>query len=172
MGDFSKFSHILECHVIYEPILFVQIIFKSGTKVLVNRQNFEWNKSSFSEEFKATTSASEFITVWQRITTVDSRTQQSVRRSESSSPESSQASSSHSTQSTVSVDSEVVPPASKRLCLERPSTVTTGSADHGQSPLHLNPIDDVILSKRMGMLYLTNYMAVSCFMYRIVSIAC
>lgn len=119
--------------------------------MLVNRKNFEWNKSSFSEEFKSSTNASEFISIWQQITRLDSRTQQSVCHSETSSLESSQASSSHSTQHS---DSEVVPPAAKRMCPERSSTIATAATvDHSQSTFHPNPIDDAILSKRMGMLY-------------------
>jgi len=124
--------------------------------VLVNCQNFEWNKSFFSEEFKTTTNASEFIKIWQQITQLDSRTQQSVYCTETSSPESSQASSSHSTQHSVNPDAEVIPPAPKRVCTERPSasaaSVTT--VDQGQSAVHPNPIDDVILSKRIVMLYM------------------
>ena len=119
--------------------------------MLVNRQNFEWNKNSFSEEFKTTINASEFINIWQRITRLDSRTQQSVYRTETSSPESSQASSSHST---LNSDSEVIPPAPKRVCTERPSASAASATivDQSQSAIHPNPIDDMMLSKRIGML--------------------
>jgi len=47
------------------------VTFKSGYKLIQNRQNFEWNKTAFCEEFTNTITAGEFINVWNRITKVD-----------------------------------------------------------------------------------------------------
>jgi len=52
--------------------ILMQITFVSRYSLLLNRQNFEWNKSKFSEQFKASTNAIEFISLWQQLTTFNS----------------------------------------------------------------------------------------------------
>lgn len=39
-------------------------------KLVLNQANFDWNQSEFSTRFKSATNASEFITIWQKITEV------------------------------------------------------------------------------------------------------
>lgn len=48
----------------------LQVLFESD-KGIVNRNNFEWNKNSFSREFKSTTNASEFVDKFRTLTTFD-----------------------------------------------------------------------------------------------------
>lgn len=134
-----------------------QVTFTCGTKAILNRQNFEWNKSLFSEEFKNSSNASEFISVWQRTTKLDARKQQAIPISEamlSNSPESSQTSSSgHSSiiqhGSHIDAESPNVQPAPKRICTH--SERSSGNSSFDQMQVHSNPIDDTILSKRIGM---------------------
>ena len=45
--------------------------FVSGCSLILNRQNFEWNKSKFSEQFKASSNASKFMSILHELTTFD-----------------------------------------------------------------------------------------------------
>ena len=93
---------------------------------------------------------------------MDTRKQQAVPNSETvlsnDSPELSQASSSgHSTSTQhtgLNTDSEspTVHPASKRICIQ------SERSSANQLQVHSNPIDDTILSKRIGKQFLLNYM--------------
>ena len=59
----------MEAKVTY--CLHIQVTFQSGYTVLLNRQNFEWNRSPFSKQFKNTTTAGKFIATWNRVAVLD-----------------------------------------------------------------------------------------------------
>ena len=40
----------------------------SGHKTILNREDFEWNRTPFSRSFRTAMSALEFATVWDRVT--------------------------------------------------------------------------------------------------------
>lgn len=124
--------------------------FKSGYKIILNRNNFEWNKSSFSEEFKTTATAGEFISVWNRVTKLDLHRNYAMAIIDTCSQND------HDTMPTSCSSSQgsVVAPSKHSLSdadnsLPAPKRPSSSSAkDHTNQ--HANPIDDSILSKRIG----------------------
>ena len=109
----------------------------------MNRQNFEWNKSPFSQEFKGTKTAGEFISIWNQVTNLDTQRDFAMPVTDaynqtnaglSTSCSSSQGSTTASKHPlSDSMDNSLPAP-------KRPNTVNQ----------HANPIDDSILSKRIG----------------------
>ena len=136
----------------------IQISFQSGYKVVLNRQNFEWNKSSFSEQFKTTTTAGEFITIWNNVTIMDQHRQlvfpiahgetQDVSLPGVSSSQSSASSSCAGTTHSLSDTDNSLQPASKRAAYSNHTSTCTSSQQHA------NPIDDAIHSKRIGKVHI------------------
>lgn len=136
------------CHLIYRLLYMLQVTFKSGYKIVLNRQNFEWNKSSFSEEFKATKTAGEFISVWNKVTKLDMYRGVAMPIIDSCSQNDAMSTSCSSSQGSAVApskhplsDGDNSLPASKR-----PSS--SSAKDHTNQ--HAHPIDDSILSKRIG----------------------
>ena len=124
--------------------------FVSGYSLILNRQNFEWNKSKFSEQFKASSDASEFISIWQELTfdngnkavLKDTVLTPPVNSPTSTSDQANPNSSARAKRSlSASTDSSDLLPPPKR-------TVTTPS---GNKQAHPSAIDNTILSKRLGM---------------------
>ena len=140
-------------HEPYACIMFVciQVSFQSGFKVILSRQNFEWNKSSFSEQFKSTTTAGEFITIWNRVTIMDQQRQlaipigetQDVSLTSAGSSQSSTSSCAGTTHSLSDVDNSLQPASKRATYSNHTSTCASGQQ-------HANPIDDAIHSKRIG----------------------
>lgn len=139
-----------------------QVTFTCGSKIILNRQNFEWNKSPFNEEFRNSSNASEFISIWQNTTNLDARKQQAVPVDEVVLP----SSESSQTSSCVHGDNSESPsiqPASKRMCIQ--AERSSGNSSLDQTQIHSNPIDDAILSKRIGkqFLMLCSEIIIACF---------
>ena len=137
--------------------------FVSGYSLLLNRQNFEWNKSKFSEQFKAATVATEFISLWQELTTFDSTGKavpKEVLTLPISSPTStedqayptSSAGAKHSL-STSTDSSDLQSPTPKR------AATTHSGSNHKQA--YSSPIDNTIHSKRIGM-FVHNLLHIHC----------
>ena len=130
--------------------------FLSGYSLILNRQNFEWNKTNFSQQFKASRNATEFISLWQKLTTMDSNGRKALPKemlpNSSSAAVCSTSSSSAGGKRSISTSndtSDSQPPTPKRAA----STGTTHSAgNQKQKQPHPNPIDNVILQKRIGKL--------------------
>ena len=130
---------------------------------MLNRQNFEWNKSSFSEHFKTTTTAGEFIAIWNKVTTMDQHRQLAIVLGETQ--DTSLASVGSSQSSTTSAAGTTHPlsdadnsyqPASKRANYSGHSS-HSGHSNHSSmfstsNQQHANPLDDAIHSKRIGKL--------------------
>jgi len=120
-------------------------MFASGASVIVNRQNFEWNKTTFSEKFKSCVLTTEFISMWKKLTIMDSTEKYALVRSEESSTDNTCSSSSsscagtkhQSSFSTGATSSDLGLPASKRVASEKQTE-------------HCSAIDDVIHSKHIG----------------------
>ena len=125
-------------------LLFLQILFKSGVSTVLIRSNFEWNINPFSRLFRDSKSATEFVEIWKEVTQYDISRGCAVptvaalngrrhlnERSPSPTPGTKR----------PATSSDEVGPASKKP-----------RSDHGGSPehAHQNPIDDSILSKRIG----------------------
>ena len=133
----------------------IQISFQSGYKVVLNRRNFEWNKSSFSEQFKTTTTVGEFITI---VTIMDQHRQvvfpiargeiQDVSLPGASSSQSSASSSCAGTTHSLLDTDNSLQPASKRAAYSKHTSTCTSSQQHA------NPIDDAIHSKRIGKVHI------------------
>ena len=129
----------------------LQVSFQSGHKVLLNRQNFEWNKSSFSEQFKTTSTAGEFIAVWNRATILDQHRQLAVSISETNdvSLASVAGSSQSSTTSPHTGSTHRLDPSDADISLQ-PASKRSNSRNSSSGQQHANPIDDTIHLKRIG----------------------
>ena len=120
----------------------------SGYQVIFNHQNFEWNKSEFGEKFKNTTTAGDFVNVWNKVTRLhESGWLAEPIVGDVGSPDNSFDSSQESALSATatkrpSTNPDVTVPPSKRVA-SSPHLQPTDST-------HANPIDDRILSKRKG----------------------
>ena len=128
-------------------LLFLQILFKSGVSTVLNHSNFEWNINPFSRLFRYSKSATEFLEIWKEVTQHDISRGFAVptvaalngrRHLNERSPSPALGTKRPAT------SSEEVGPAAKMP-----------RSDHGASPehAHQNPIDDSILSKRIGICY-------------------
>ena len=60
-----------------ECLFSFQVLFSNGEKGVLSRTNFEWNKNDFSQLFRHTKNANEFIAVWRKNTTFNKITQSS-----------------------------------------------------------------------------------------------
>ena len=134
--------------------------FASGYSLLLNRQNFEWNKSSFSEQFKESTNAMEFISLWQEVTILDSTGKKAVPKDISTLSASSPSSQTCSVNSagakrslSNSDSADLQSPAPKRA-ISTPVTI------HSGNKAHPSVIDDAIHLKRIGKF--TSGMCIKC----------
>jgi len=138
-------------------MLHMQVSFTSGYSILLNRQNFEWNRTDFSENFKNTSTAGEFISVWNKVTKLHGSmgfAEPITDAMDNSSAASSQSSGGPVVAPTnvnkrPSSDLDSSLPLSKRPTV--PSQLNTDSS-------HANQIDDRILSKRKGSMIYKKYL--------------
>lgn len=130
---------------------------------MLNRQNFEWNKSSFSEHFKTTTTAGEFIAIWNKVTIMDEHRQLAIVLGETqdtslASAGSSQSSTTSACAGTTHLLSDAdnsLQPASKRANHSGHHSSHSGHSSHSSTSStsnqqHANPLDDAIHSKIIG----------------------
>ena len=132
--------------------------FLSGYSIILNRQNFEWNKSSFSQQFKASRDATEFISLWQELTTMDSNGKKALRKEILTLPSSSSVCSISISNaggkrfiSTTNDTSDSQSPTPKRAASTLATTHSGGNQKQKQT--HASPIDDATLLKRIGKLF-------------------
>lgn len=111
----------------------------------MNKQNFEWNKTAFCEEFKNATNAGEFINVWNRITKADTSRHMAVPiidyDSQSDIDVSGSASSSQGSSNKHSLSD------ADNTSQPTPKRVHSNQSNCNQ---HANPMDDTIHSKKIG----------------------
>ena len=124
----------------------VQVTFKSGLTVVLNRQNFEWNHSNFNKLFQKTDSAYDFVMMFREVTKYDSERGYYVPKPESAIQTTSTACDDENDENED--QEEISPPARKRTTLEESNDElpATKSSHH----LHSNPLDDSILNKKIG----------------------
>jgi len=96
-------------------------MFASGASVI---ENFEWNKTTFSEKFKSCVLTTEFISIWKKLTIMDRTEKYALVQSEESSTDNTCSSSCAGTKhqssfSTGAPSSDLGLPASKRVELEK-----------------------------------------------------
>ena len=119
---------------------------------MLNRNNFEWNKSSFSEQFKSTSTPGEFIAVWNRTTILDQHRQLAISIDDTNdiSLTNVVGSSQSSTTSPHTGTAHHLDPSDADNFLQPASKRVRHSSTATNSQQHANLIDDAIHLKRIG----------------------
>ena len=126
--------------------------FVSGYSLILNRQNFEWNKSKFSEQFKASSNASKFVSMWQELTTLDPGNKAVPKDSVLIPPVNSPISTSVQTYPNSCAGAKHSLSTSTDSCdMQFPPPKRAVTTDPGSKQAYPSAIDNTILSKHLGM---------------------
>ena len=128
----------------------MQVTFTSGWTALLNRQNFEWNANPFSEMFKETQNATDFIGLFREKAIFDPQTgYMALSPLREYTPDEADHMDDMATPSQEGEDDSQTPGH------KRTQSGTTGPPNKARKPaddqFHINPLDDAILAKRVGM---------------------
>ena len=121
--------------------------FKSGLTAVLNHQNFEWNHSDFNRLFQSTETAVDFVTVFQEVARFDSERGYFVPKPQSA-IQTTRPAYNEENKDDDENEEEMNPPPHKRANLDNSNVEPPAKATSHQ--VHSNPLDDSVLSKRMG----------------------
>ncbi len=137
-----------KCHCLF------QVTFKSGLTAVLDRQNFEWNQSKFNQYFRESKSACDFVTTLREVTQFDSERGYIVPKPDSAMVISSPVSPGDIDEEELETEEEDMNlPAQKRPNIEDETSSAGPPSKSGKTVhhIHANPLDDAILSKKIGM---------------------